>query len=429
MRSLALAVACLLVAAAPAGAQDDQEGAAPSVMLVFDASKSMNDEAGGGQTRLEAAQDALVSLIDTIPDEARLGLRVFGSELSDVSRARGCRDTKLVFPVGTASRGELKRAIRGFDARGRTPIAFALRAAGDDLPEEGRRTIVLVSDGGSNCAPPPPCDVAREVADRGVDLSIQAIGFQVSPRARSELQCIAEAGGGSYADAADARQLEGELRRLSLGALRSFAASGRAIRGGPDFRRATRVAPGQYTDALGPGEVRWYAVPLQRGQTLRANATAILKGFERVSGELGIALYTPELKSEFDNKDDQFLRDDTESVGTEIGPVGAPDEQDLAQAGAYLVRVSLEDPSGDLPPRDVPVELVFDVSGTPQAAPEPEQSPAPARQDDEPLVDPAPAAAAGEGPNRPLLIAGVAACLALGAAAGFLGVARRGGRS
>lgn len=426
-RAVLLAVACLVVAAAPAGAQEGEGEAAPSVMLVFDASKSMNEDAGGGQTRLEAAQDALVSLIDTIPGDARLGLRVFGSERQDVSRAEGCRDSKLIFPVGTASRGELKRTIRGFDARGRTPIALALRSAADDLPAEGKRTIVLVSDGGSNCAPPEPCDVAGEIAGQGVDLSIQAIGFQVSPRARSELQCIAESGGGSYADAADARQLEGELRRLSLGALRSFAASGRAIQGGPDFRQATRVEPGQYTDAIGPDQVRWYALSLKRGQTLRANATAILEDLERINGRLAIKLYTPELKSDFANEDEQSLSDNTQSVGTRIGPVGDPDEEDLAAAGEYFVRVSLRDPSGDLPPRDVPLELVFEVSGTPQREP---SAPGPAPQDDEPVVDTGVAAVpAGDAPNRPLLIAGVAVGLALGAAGGFLLVIRRGGGS
>jgi hypothetical protein len=68
---------------------------------------------------------------------------------------------------------------------------------------------VLVSDGGDNCKPPDPCAVAREISKGGIDLKIQAVGFQVKAGARRQLKCIAKAGGGRYVDATDAEGLSG----------------------------------------------------------------------------------------------------------------------------------------------------------------------------------------------------------------------------
>ncbi|MGW3467377.1 hypothetical protein ACWDKQ_02650 [Saccharopolyspora sp. NPDC000995] len=38
-----------------------------------------------------------------------------------------------------------------------------LRAAAEALPEEVLRSITLISDGLDTCAPPDPCEVAREL--------------------------------------------------------------------------------------------------------------------------------------------------------------------------------------------------------------------------------------------------------------------------
>jgi len=97
-------------------------------------------------------------------------------------------------------------------ARGRTPIGASLLATPDDLGSaEGRRSVVLVSDGGDNCAPPDPCKAAAQVAKQGVDLSISVVGLQVNERVRKQLECIARAGGGSYVDVQDAGKLGQEL--------------------------------------------------------------------------------------------------------------------------------------------------------------------------------------------------------------------------
>lgn len=59
------------------------------------------------------------------------------------------------------------------------------------------------------------CEVAAELADQGVDLVINTVGFNVDESARAELECIAQAGNGTYADASDADSLVAELKRAA----------------------------------------------------------------------------------------------------------------------------------------------------------------------------------------------------------------------
>ncbi len=176
----------------------------------------MNDDAGNGGTRLAAAKKAVGTLVDRLPEGVPLGLRVYGSKVSEASRAEGCRDTELTVPVGPLDKAALRAKVDALEGKGRTPIGNSLLAVPDDLGSaEGRRSVVLVTDGGDNCAPPSPCKAAEQVAKRGVDLSISVVGFQVNDRVRKQLRCIAEAGGGSYVDVDDADKLGDELLALA----------------------------------------------------------------------------------------------------------------------------------------------------------------------------------------------------------------------
>ena len=180
-----------------------------------------------------------------------------------------------MLPIGPLDRAQAEQQIRSFKAKGRTPIAYALERAAEDLGTSGPRTIILVSDGKDTCQPPSPCQVAQRIAKGGVEMRIQAIGFNVDTSARRELQCIAKAGGGVYTDADNAATLKEQLRVLSTRALRQYVPRGKPVRGGPSARQATTLVPGRYVDAMLPDSERWYAVELRRGETLKASASFI----------------------------------------------------------------------------------------------------------------------------------------------------------
>ena len=278
-------------------ADSDADAGAPKILLAFDASGSMLTDDGSGTRKIDAAKDAAVALLSSLPDSTEIGLRVYGGTLPSRPIGPACRDSKLVLPIGRIDRGQAEQLIRSFKARGRTPIAYALEQAAIDLGGSGSRTIVLVSDGKDTCQPPSPCEVAQRVAKGGVEMRIQAIGFNVDPEARRELQCIATAGGGVYRDATDAASLREELKVLSTRALREYTPKGKPIKGGPDARHATVISPGQYTDLMGPDSERWYAVDLKRGETLKASQAFIPPARRRspeISGaESSLDIVTP----------------------------------------------------------------------------------------------------------------------------------------
>ena len=240
-----LALFAALALAAPAAAQDDPAATEDrSVLVILDGSDSMNEDAGDGGTRLDAAKAALGELIDAVPEGAKVGLRVYGNELSGVSRAEGCRDTNLVTPVGPLDRDGVQG--RGRRAGGQGPHAdrpLAAEGARRPRPERRphghpglRRRRQLRAAGavqrGRGRSP-----------SAGVKLSISVVGLQVNDRVRRQLECIADAGGGTYVDAEDpdalrARAAGGVRARLPRLRPGRHAGAGHARAGlGADDRR------------------------------------------------------------------------------------------------------------------------------------------------------------------------------------------------
>jgi hypothetical protein len=265
-------VVLLLVPATESGAAAQEDEADPTLLLIMDSSGSMNAGDGSGGTKIQAAKEALNGVVNALPADSLVGLRVYGHRIPNTDERRGCRDTELIVPVGPLDRSGMKRQIRSFDAKGFTPIGLSLQKGARDLPREGKRTIVLVSDGIDTCAPPPPCEVAKRLSRQGVELRIDTVGFQVDPRARRELQCIARVAKGSYFDAGSSAELTDQLARLSLRALRKFEVSGTAVSGGSSTADATPLESGRFTDTISPGEELFYAVELAEGQALKVAA-------------------------------------------------------------------------------------------------------------------------------------------------------------
>ncbi|MCM3819491.1 vWA domain-containing protein [Streptomyces sp. DR3-1] len=262
------------LAAGPPATAEPAPGAGGLVM-VLDSSGSMADEAGGGRTRIEAARDAVGTVVDSLPDGYPTGLRVYGAD-----RTSGCTDTRLVRPVEPLDRDAMKKAVAGVEPKGDTPIGLSLRKAVADLPEPepgavGRRTVLLISDGEDNCGSRPPCEAAEELAESGLDLRIDAIGFQVEGKAREELTCVAEAGHGAYYDAPDAEALARQLQRAAELSAGGYQFKGEPIEGAASAKGAPTVGPGQYLDSIGPGETRWYAAGLDATGTADFGVTAV----------------------------------------------------------------------------------------------------------------------------------------------------------
>lgn len=241
-----------------------------SLIMVLDSSGSMSGADGSGSTRIESARKAVNTVVDTLPDGHRTGLRVYGA-----GKPHGCDDTQLAEPVVPLDRDAMKKAVAAVQPKGDTPTALALTRAAGDLPKDGRRTILLISDGESNCGAPKPCDVAAQLAGDGIGLRIDTIGFQVRGAAREELECVAHAGHGAYYDAPDAAALARQLVRASQLSADAYRFEGTRVTGGTTAARAPGITPGQYLDTIGPGETRWYAAGLDATATADLAVTAV----------------------------------------------------------------------------------------------------------------------------------------------------------
>jgi hypothetical protein len=408
----ALGAAALLVAlpATPA-AQSPPQGT-PKILLAFDASGSMAADDGAGTPKIKAAQDAAVDLLGSLPPSTQVGLRVFGGTKPSRPIEPACRDSSLVLPLGPLDRAQAEQQIRSFKAKGRTPIAFALERAAEDLGTSGPRTIILVSDGKDTCQPPSPCSVAERIAKGGVEMRIQAIGFNVDKEARRELQCIARAGGGAYTDADNAQALKEQLRALSTRALRQYVPKGKPVRGGPNARHATTIVPGRYLDGMLPDSERWYAVELRRGETLKASASwipprrDIADHAQLARGSVDIVTPSFEIPNRQNSSSGGYVferRGFVSGFGAVSRPIGvggqADSSQPFSQPGRYYIKLALKDTNAkDLfqatGGRPYPVELAVEVLGRHRGNPGPSKGP-------QPKTSGGPTPAAVSGPNEP----------------------------
>lgn len=232
-----------------------QDGGA--LVLVLDGSGSMKESAGGGKTRMEAAKGGLHKVIKKLPEDSQVGLRVYGSTISNGPGS--CKDSKLLVPVDKTEKARLDAGVDKLKPLGNTPIAYSLEQAAKDLPKQGPRSIVLVSDGEENCGGD-PCKVARDLKKAGADFYVDVVGLQVDRKSRDQLTCIASAGGGTYYDVKSLDQLDSTLTRTSVRAARGYQPAGKPIEGGTDASSAADLTDGQWLDTIGDSGDEFYTV-------------------------------------------------------------------------------------------------------------------------------------------------------------------------
>ena len=112
------------------------ESADRSIALIVDASGSMKARLASGQTRMDAAKDAVETLLKGLPDRQRLGLWAYGHQ--SPTKARNCRDTQVLTdfrPIGE-NRAEVVGLARKLKPQGYTPITLVLEQAANGLKPE-----------------------------------------------------------------------------------------------------------------------------------------------------------------------------------------------------------------------------------------------------------------------------------------------------
>ena len=186
-----------------------QPTAAANLELILDASGSMATKIGG-RNKMEIAKQALNALLSALPTDTDVAVRAYGH------RKNGdCGDIQLIANFGE-TRASISSKVNLLKPVGKTPLAASIELAAKDFAgREGQdNTIILITDGEETCGGN-PCEVAKVAHQGGVKVKINVIGFKIEPKERAQLECIAEAGGGKYVSANDARELAEATKQVA----------------------------------------------------------------------------------------------------------------------------------------------------------------------------------------------------------------------
>lgn len=194
-------------------APPDLVASSNAVELILDGSGTMGQLLPSGQSRWQAARDAVLALTEgqVFPTGLPVALRVYGH-----IRPLSC-EMRLEVPLEPFDAALMRDAVEAVAPvlLGRTPLADALLAAGDDLAgAEGQRTIVLLTDGNETCDGDPEAAI-RSLRERDVAV-VNIIGFALEePETLERLTRWAALGGGSFFDPRTADDLR-EAFRVAL---------------------------------------------------------------------------------------------------------------------------------------------------------------------------------------------------------------------
>ncbi|MEA2514816.1 MAG: Ca-activated chloride channel, partial [Thermomicrobiales bacterium] len=169
-----------------ASAQDEntqQSATAINVELILDSSGSMEQDVGGGETRMQAAKRVMKDVIAAIPEREgiNVGFRIYGHKgnNTEAGRAESCQSSDLLVPIEGVDKEALNAQVDAAKSTGWTPLTLSLERGAQDFkpPTEGVvNAMVMVTDGLETCGGD-PCAAAKAIHEGNVKATIHVVGF------------------------------------------------------------------------------------------------------------------------------------------------------------------------------------------------------------------------------------------------------------
>jgi len=219
--------------------------------VILDASGSMLDTMDG-QMKFDIARAAVQSLIDSLPPNSEVALRVYGHRKSALQP--DCdTDTELKIPMQPLNKAKFTATLNSLRSRGKTPLALSIEDAIKDLgdvPADQPVTLLLLTDGGEDTIKPRgnPIQAARDLA-KVKNVRFHIVGFDINtPEWSQQLQEMASVSGGRYWPAARGAELQRSVRNAVLGVPEQFTildADGHAVAQG-QFGDSKSLPEGKY---------------------------------------------------------------------------------------------------------------------------------------------------------------------------------------
>ena len=183
------------------------------VLFILDFSQSMTEEIHG-ERKVDLMLKTMGEILPTINKNVWVGLRVYGHKMG-FTQYDACKASTLLVPITPASAAQIDLKLSKTNPRGMTPITYSLkRAVEDDFAGyNGKKHIILLTDGGENCDES-PCTWVMELVKTRKDVKIDVIAFNISDKDDlDQLQCTALVTTGKFHTANTAAELVKSLQK------------------------------------------------------------------------------------------------------------------------------------------------------------------------------------------------------------------------
>ena len=181
------------------------------IIFIVDFSNSMNDTIAG-VAKVDIARVTLAEIMPKIPPNVKTGLRVYGHR-PGFTYLQGCRASDLTVPLAQNNCQSILGSLYATRATGWTPITYSLKQAinNDFVGTQGKKHIILLTDGGENCDES-PCSYVIELMKTRNDVTIDVIAFDVHDSdANNQLRCTALMTSGKFINANSQEDLVNSL--------------------------------------------------------------------------------------------------------------------------------------------------------------------------------------------------------------------------
>jgi len=193
-----------LLTVCPASAQTSP---VQNILFIFDASGSMWGKIGNN-TKIQVAKETMEKLSGTIAPTAHVGLIAYGHR-----READCDDIETLLPLSVFNKAAFNATMKSLNPKGKTPIAKSINEALSVIKTGNEPvSVILISDGLETCEGN-ACEIVKQARADGIKITLHVVGFGITEKDLSPLECISQAGGGQYFSAGNAEELISALEQ------------------------------------------------------------------------------------------------------------------------------------------------------------------------------------------------------------------------
>lgn len=183
-------------------------------LILFDTSLSMSDKMSGRPKYKMAAEEAQ-KIVDSLPDSAHVGLRIIGVTLGDnlfkyvQNPDEQCKATKLLVPVGTGTKPDIKNTLNSLFPLGTTPLLYSIDSAvkNDFSFSSELKHIILVTDGLDGCGGD-ICSYITELMHTRKDIRIDVLALGLPSYELTAIRCLSDSTSGTVVNASNQKEIQ-----------------------------------------------------------------------------------------------------------------------------------------------------------------------------------------------------------------------------